>query len=783
MQFTLVKNGQAVGYSLLLLLVLLSVFVSNAALGSANVLLVREDSAEKFSATDLATAADLITENGIANPRIDGELPDEINQFLSTNAMLFYVVVGVAIIAILTLGVAVVQKRSFRTPAAFPLLILVCGFALTYVFQRNAELDAHLALQGDFDRQSQEIIYRIEQRLALYHQILRGAKGLFIGSDRVERADFREYVAGQRLGENYPGVQGIGFSLVINPDEKASHIEAVRKEGFQNYLVHPEGTRDRYTSIVYLEPFDYRNQRALGYDMYSESARRQAMERARDTDAAALSGKVLLVQETAKDVQAGVLIYVPIYRKGKPIETLAERRANILGWVYSPFRMDDLMSGIVRDKTSLLHLKLYDGNSQAAEALLFDSDATNVISSQPDHQFTQQIVLIGHRWTASMHSLPSFEQSKDTGRVVATLAIGGALSIILSMLVWFLSSTRTKAINVANKMTAELQLSKGRYDRLAANIPVGVYLLQTKDLEEFEFVYVSPQFCALLNVTEEEVYKSSHIPFGTIHPSDAEELVHLNQIAVKNQSPFLWEGRALHQGQTKWLRIEATPEKQESDGRCLWDGLVTDITDRVNASEKIRKLAFFDELTKLPNRRMLYDRLDQLMASSKRSQSHAALMFLDLDNFKSLNDKHGHLAGDLLLIEVASRLQRCLREMDTVARMGGDEFVVLLSELDKDKATAILEAQLITNKILSAISESYVLYVHSEGQSTITLHHHCTASIGVAVFISDDDNQGDIMKHADAAMYQAKAAGRNAIRFYGVSTAQRPIKTAPFSDN
>lgn len=191
-----------------------------------------------------------------------------------------------------------------------------------------------------------------------------------------------------------------------------------------------------------------------------------------------------------------------------------------------------------------------------------------------------------------------------------------------------------------------------------------------------------------------------------------------------------------------------------------------DITEQKKLEDQIRQLAFYDPLTQLPNRRLLKDRLSQAIVASKRSGCYGAVMFLDLDNFKPLNDTYGHVVGDLLLIETAKRLKSCVREMDTVARFGGDEFVVLLSELNVDNAESIIQARIVAEKICTALSEAYCLSIKDEGAAEFTVEHHCTASIGVRVFINHEGSQDDIINAADAAMFQAKEAGRNLIRFY-----------------
>jgi diguanylate cyclase (GGDEF)-like protein/PAS domain S-box-containing protein len=194
--------------------------------------------------------------------------------------------------------------------------------------------------------------------------------------------------------------------------------------------------------------------------------------------------------------------------------------------------------------------------------------------------------------------------------------------------------------------------------------------------------------------------------------------------------------------------------------------IIHDITERKQMEEQIRQLALYDPLTQLPNRRLLNDRLGHIMIASKRSGCHVALMFIDLDHFKPLNDAHGHTVGDLLLREAAHRLKGCVRETDTIARFGGDEFVVMLSELNIDKAQSMAQARIVAEKIQSALSEPYRLIVKYTGQADATIEHCCTASIGIVVFVNHESALDDVLKWADQAMYQAKEAGRNAIKFH-----------------
>jgi diguanylate cyclase (GGDEF)-like protein len=168
-------------------------------------------------------------------------------------------------------------------------------------------------------------------------------------------------------------------------------------------------------------------------------------------------------------------------------------------------------------------------------------------------------------------------------------------------------------------------------------------------------------------------------------------------------------------------------------------------------------LAFYDQLTNLPNRRLLLDRLQQAFTSSNRSRRKGALLFIDLDNFKTLNDTLGHDIGDLLLQQVAERLESCVREGDTVARLGGDEFVILLENLSKDVMEAASQAEVIGEKIINTLNQKYYLITHE---------HHNTPSIGITLFDEHQHSAEDLFKQADLAMYQSKKAGRNTLRFF-----------------
>jgi len=222
----------------------------------------------------------------------------------------------------------------------------------------------------------------------------------------------------------------------------------------------------------------------------------------------------------------------------------------------------------------------------------------------------------------------------------------------------------------------------------------------------------------------------------------------------------VWRGDLWNQRKNGELYLEhlsITAVKRNSDTITHYVGTLTDITQRKAVEDDIQRLAFFDPLTGLPNRRLLLDRLHQALISSARSQRQGALLFIDLDRFKTLNDTLGHDIGDLLLQQVAQRLVACVREGDTVARLGGDEFVVMLKNLSTKSREAAARTQIVGEKILAALNQPYLLAGHS---------HHSTPSIGVTLISDHQNSIDDLLKRADLALYQAKAAGRNTLRFF-----------------
>ncbi len=256
------------------------------------------------------------------------------------------------------------------------LIILIIGLTLTLASTLYTNYNVEALTETEFEMVCNEIELKIATRLHAHAQLLRTGAAFFSASDTVTRQQWREFIKKAKIGENLPGIQGVGFSMIIPKNQLKQHLQNTRNEGFPDYEIKPAGEREVYTSIIYLEPFTDRNLRAFGYDMFSEPVRRKAMEISRDNDIAMLSGKVLLLQETNQDVQPGTLMYVPVYTNRMPVNTVEQRRAAIKGWVYSPYRMNDLMQGILgrwdKNQKERIHLQIYD-DSISIQSFIYDS--------------------------------------------------------------------------------------------------------------------------------------------------------------------------------------------------------------------------------------------------------------------------------------------------------------------------------------------------------------------------------------------------------------------------
>lgn len=349
-------------------------------------------------------------------------------------------------------------KKGLFTPVFFIMLVFVSIFISIYIQDKTRQ-----ALQTEFLIETDEIVESVTDRKDIYITALEGGRGLFNASESVSRSNWAKYVTSINIGVNYPGIQGLGYSVFVNPEEKESHIRSIRAEGFPEYYIRPDGIRDMYTSIIYLEPFDERNRQAFGFDMYSNTVRRTAMDQARDTGKTWASGVVTLVQEIDEDIQPGFLMYVPFYGKESSLETVEDRRNNIVGYVYSPFRAEDFINQATKEyQFSGVEFRITDTSDGVSSDELynsvgkdFDVQLANAVFSK-----TKELDFAGRVWTFTFFATDDFPGIQSIqNQFIMNLAIGVIFSILVTFIIHTSSMSRKKAIDYADKVTKDLQES------------------------------------------------------------------------------------------------------------------------------------------------------------------------------------------------------------------------------------------------------------------------------------------------------------------------------------
>lgn len=626
--------------------------------------------------------------------------------------------------------------------AWLPWVILAAGVVLSWIQYQAVEARKQAIEATRFGTLANEVALALERRIQSNTDLLRGVAGLFAASQFVDRQEFKTYVDSLTLRRHYPGIQGIGFSQWLAAGELGEHVQAIRREGFPDYVIRPEVERTHYSAIVYLEPFDWRNQRAFGYDMFSDTTRQQAMRAAVEKNDVSVSGKVTLLQETDQDTQAGFLIYLPVYENGTPLTTSEQRWRALKGWTYSPIRAKDLIRSFMdrefMDLQNQMSLRLYASDQPLAHAMLFEH-LPRPDTPPPSLQVTRTIDVDGAKWLMQLAWWGGPPVIEDNENAITVFWGGGLLSVTMAMLAWLvLRHQRDIAHALQNTLRTNVLLAEKQASlRLAGTVmnasPLGIFVTD----EDRKIISVNPAFTQITGWQAEAVQGQE--PPGLQDAAFRQEL--WDTVAREGE----WEGdfnsrRA--DGAPYPQRLAITRVTDDDDKTLHYVGLFSDITEQREAEKHIRRLAHHDYLTGLPNRALLMDQAGRELQAAARYDRHPVLMFIDLDEFKPINDEHGHDAGDEVLIQVARRLSALLRETDLVCRQGGDEFVVLLPDHAGLDGVRTLAA-----KLLGAIQEPYHVG---------TLSLRLGASIGIAVYPQHGETVDELIEAADAAMYLAK---------------------------
>jgi PAS domain S-box-containing protein len=361
---------------------------------------------------------------------------------------------------------------------AWPLL--AAGLALvgalfgTYAAWKSTTVAAEADRRATFEYRVREVQERVGARMGQYERALRGIAGLFAATPTVDRTAFGRYVAAIRPEKDFHGIQAIGFQQLVPGEELDRHVEKIRADGVSAYSIRPEGHREVLAPIVFIEPFEGQNLRALGFDPLADPTRREALEAARDRNEAVLSGKVNLVQEPGGETKPGVVLYLPVYRRGSAHDTVERRRASILGWVYVAFRVGDVVESLLAEHAWGLDVDVYDGTTPTIEGRLYDPHGMLTAAGLPAGSLpvTRTLEVAGRKWTLVLAPEGGSEGSGDVVRP-RTVAVAGVVVSMLVAAVVLLLATRAAESGVRAAATYTRSLIEASPDPLVTINPAG----------------------------------------------------------------------------------------------------------------------------------------------------------------------------------------------------------------------------------------------------------------------------------------------------------------------
>ena len=626
-------------------------------------------------------------------------------------------------------------------------LVLVLSLGTTYwLWQfetRNAEIDQ----RARTDANVQAFASLVEQRMRTQEQVLRGVQGLFSAGAPVGREAFSRYVEALELGTDVAGLVGLGWVPLVDAAKLPAHLVEMRAFGYLGYTITPEGARPYYAPLVQLEPALDPDLRPLGQDLLADAEHRTAMERARDSGAVTITGKLRRSLEKGADTRVGFAMVLPVYHSGAPTNTVDARRANLLGWVVAPCRMDVWMAALPSLDTSGRKVRIFDGIELSSQSLLFDSNPASLSEAHSSADTLEYLHVAGRTWTLAMAEQADSATSPAHNKAQMIARNGVFVSGVLALLAWLLLSDRSRTVTMATKMTTELRETKEHFELIFDSTPDGIMITQQAD---GLVVDINKGFSAMTGYERGDVVSIS-IGALPIWKSADDRRRYRKELAENQFCENLEVALLTKTGHTIVGILSAQPATFK--GVACFVGVIRDITGRKAIEDRMAHMAQHDTLTGLPNRALFDDRLQQAIVQASRNGGRLALLYLDLDHFKPVNDTLGHAVGDVLLKAVAQRLHDSVRASDTVARIGGDEFVVLLPTVH-DAADALSVAE----KIRHALNESFEVMA---GKLV-----HISSSTGIALYPDHGQDEITLSKNADMAMYRSKQQGRNQVTLF-----------------
>ena len=650
------------------------------------------------------------------------------------------------------------RRLGVAIPLGLALAILAFAFRQVLVWEE-------LRVQAQFTRDTEHLSSQVRKRLDAQIDMMLAIRGLMSVSESVTREEFQDFV--RPWLDRYPGTQNFGWNPRVLQGQRA-HFEAlVRASGHPGFhvldrdsqgSVYPAADAPEYLPMVYVEPFE-RNASALGVNPMSLPAAAQAILESRRTGSPVAAEAFRLVQETG--TQKGVVLYLATHRNTPSAQNEALSLHPEEGVVSSAFRMDDALAAVRAQAEELsVELCLKDLAAAPGRQRLTGPDGCDSGAWQ-DHTVSRRVALpfAGRTWELRLRATNPYVAAQRTWAAWGALATGLLGTGLLGAFLLISTGNTRRIASLVDRRTRELEATTATLRENQAALAEAMRIARMGSWETRvgrSGLRCSDELHQLLDV-EAHRLGSVHDLVAALAPEDRPLIeARLEELA---QAP----GQVTIDARTDREPARVLQFQIESDWQAgalaHFRGTVQDVTEAREAEAHIQYLAHFDTLTGLPNRSAWVGHAQETLRSAERHGDRLAVLFLDLDNFKTINDSLGHPIGDRLLAAVARRLSGCLRGEDRLARLGGDEFVALLPRLERPE-----DAATVARKMLAVLDDTLRIEDHDLRPSV---------SIGIALYPDDGQSVDVLLKHADTAMYGAKAAGRNNYQFFVAAMNER----------
>lgn len=636
--------------------------------------------------------------------------------------------------------------RKLGVPALISGLVL--GLTAVTSLQLKSANQEHLetALRSDAD----DITGRLQQSLDACSRLLHGVQNVYDSAPATGSSLFAHYTSGLLGNSGCTGATSLSLVSVLLQEQRDGFVQLQQQTGSQDFTIRPPGNRPLYAPIIYSTASVAALALPLGTDLFAEPAEQAVLARARDSGTTALSGKLMVGGADNLRIP-GFALAAPLFGMGSSHAGIEDRRSNLTGWAVLTLSADDWLHATLGDDAPKLDIAILTGGDTGDDKQIIQTAKGRTEKS--GMRISRSLRLNDQEWSVTLSPSPVY---LETHRL-AQPALAGVFGLVLSLLaggLYIALQRRQEILRArANAMEATLQESDERWRFALEGGDDGVW---TWNVGASQIDY-SPRCDNILGVP------ANGAASARIHPDDkAPERAAMQACLDGKNSLYLSEHRMLGEdGKWRWISARGMIVARTADSQPQrMIGTLTDVTERRTAAERINTLGQHDELTGLPNRTLFFCVLQHTLNVAKRNKALLALLYVDLDRFKAINDSFGRMTANKLLRDVGEVLRKSVRDSDVVGHFGGDDFVVLLPCISNEA-----DVHIVTDKIREALKRDFAI---SNRHITIT------ASIGVMIFPLQARTAESMVNNAMRAVRAAKAAGRNTVHV-GAAPAAGPL--------